>query len=57
MLVAVSGLGSPADRERTAAAGFHLHLVKPVDPAILVGVVTRFARSAPEADHGRGQAV
>jgi signal transduction histidine kinase/CheY-like chemotaxis protein len=30
-LVAVTGWGQPADRDRTAAAGFDHHLVKPVD--------------------------
>ncbi|MBA3396761.1 MAG: response regulator [Deltaproteobacteria bacterium] len=30
LLVALSGYGQPGDRARTAAAGFHLHLVKPV---------------------------
>ena len=32
-LVAVTGYGLPEDRERAYAAGFDLHLVKPVDPA------------------------
>src|ERR1700755_2094023 len=31
-LIAVSGYGQQKDRERSAAAGFDLHLVKPVDP-------------------------
>ena len=30
-LVAVTGYGQPEDRERTRDAGFHAHLVKPVD--------------------------
>jgi CheY-like chemotaxis protein len=30
-LVAVTGYGQPSDRERTQAAGFDAHLVKPVD--------------------------
>jgi PAS domain S-box-containing protein len=34
-LVAVTGYGQPADRERTRAAGFDEHLVKPVEPAVL----------------------
>ena len=34
-LVAVTGYGQPSDRERTQAAGFDAHLVKPVD---VVGV-------------------
>jgi signal transduction histidine kinase/ActR/RegA family two-component response regulator len=31
-LVAVTGYGQPEDRERALAAGFDVHLVKPVDP-------------------------
>jgi CheY-like chemotaxis protein len=31
-LVALTGYGEPEDRDRTAAAGFDLHLVKPVHP-------------------------
>ncbi len=30
-LIAVTGYGQPSDRARTRAAGFNLHLVKPVD--------------------------
>jgi CheY-like chemotaxis protein len=30
-LIAVTGYGLPADRERSATAGFDAHLVKPVD--------------------------
>src|SRR5262245_11854464 len=31
-LIAVTGYGDPASQERTRAAGFDFHLVKPVDP-------------------------
>jgi two-component system CheB/CheR fusion protein len=31
LLIALSGWGQPADRERSLRAGFDLHLVKPVD--------------------------
>jgi two-component system CheB/CheR fusion protein len=31
-LIALSGYGSDADQQRTREAGFHRHLVKPVDP-------------------------
>jgi CheY-like chemotaxis protein len=30
-LVALTGWGQPEDRQRTQEAGFHHHLVKPVD--------------------------
>jgi CheY-like chemotaxis protein len=42
LLVAVTGCASAADRQRTSAAGFHLHLVKPVDPPVLIGLLDRF---------------
>jgi CheY-like chemotaxis protein len=42
VLVAVTACGTTADRAQTAAAGFHLHLVKPVDPAVLIGMLRRF---------------
>jgi len=38
-LVALSGFGQAADFDRTAAAGFSGHLVKPVEPAELVRVL------------------
>ena len=31
-LVALTGYGQPEDRDRALAAGFDVHLVKPVDP-------------------------
>ncbi|MEO8040412.1 MAG: ATP-binding protein, partial [Betaproteobacteria bacterium] len=39
LLVAITGWGQPGDRERSEAAGFDLHLVKPVDiDALLDGL-------------------
>ncbi len=35
VLVAISGFGQPADRERSREAGFSLHLTKPIDPGEL----------------------
>ena len=50
LLVAVTGYAADIDRNRTTAAGFDLHLVKPVDPAVLVGLLRRFERAlAPAA--------
>ena len=40
-LVALTGYGLPEDRERALAAGFDLHLVKPVNPAVLTELMTR----------------
>jgi two-component system, sensor histidine kinase len=34
-LVALTGYGQPEDRQRTRAAGFDHHLVKPVEPIVL----------------------
>ena len=38
-LVALSGYGQPADRERAMQAGFDLYLVKPLRPSVLRSVV------------------
>lgn len=39
LFVAVTAMGNDECRRRTLAAGFHLHLVKPVDPHDLLRVV------------------
>jgi PAS domain S-box-containing protein len=39
VLVALTGWGQEDDRRRTAEAGFDRHLVKPVDPAALAGLL------------------
>lgn len=44
ILVAVTGCSSEEDREKSAAVGIDLHLVKPVDPGVLVGMLARFRR-------------
>ncbi len=40
-LIALTGYGTANDRERALDAGFDEHLVKPVDPALLVGILAR----------------
>jgi signal transduction histidine kinase len=40
MLVALTGYGQDHDRARSAAAGFHHHLVKPVDPGRLLALIS-----------------
>ncbi len=40
-LVALTGYGQPEDRQRSLAAGFDDHLVKPVAPARLLAVVSK----------------
>jgi CheY-like chemotaxis protein len=44
LLVAVTGYGREEDRRRSVEAGIDLHLVKPVDPPELHGVLERFRR-------------
>ena len=39
-LIAVTGYGQESDRKRTRDAGFHHHLVKPVDIAALEATMT-----------------
>lgn len=41
VLVALTGYGLPADRDRTLAAGFDHHLVKPIDPSAVIEVLSR----------------
>jgi CheY-like chemotaxis protein len=48
-LVAVTGYGQAQDRERTHAAGFDQHVVKPVDSRTLDKVLTQAARRAAPA--------
>jgi len=50
LLVAVTAAAAEADRRKSAEAGVDLHLVKPVDPAALVGIVRRFERVVAPAD-------
>ena len=50
ILAALSGWGSPADRQKTKAAGFDAHLVKPVRPEDLREVIDRFLGPAGQAD-------
>jgi PAS domain S-box-containing protein len=45
-LVAITGYGAPADREKTRAAGFNAHLVKPVALDELERVIARVVASA-----------
>jgi signal transduction histidine kinase/DNA-binding response OmpR family regulator len=48
MIVAVSGYGQDQDRERSKSVGFDYHVVKPIDPAVLAGLVgsLRLSRDA-----------
>jgi CheY-like chemotaxis protein len=39
LLIAVSGYGDSADREKARAAGFSHHITKPADPAELAHLI------------------
>ncbi|HEU4439478.1 MAG TPA: response regulator [Methylomirabilota bacterium] len=43
-LIALTGYGQPADRERALAAGFDAHVVKPVEPAQLTEAIASVLR-------------
>lgn len=45
LLVAVTGYGQEADKQHSARAGIHIHLVKPVDPEKLLQILDRFQES------------
>jgi PAS domain S-box-containing protein len=46
-LVALTGWGQEADRRRSAASGFDAHLVKPIDPPLLVRLVEDLTSAPP----------
>jgi len=51
--MALSAYASDEDRDRAIAAGFQMHLAKPVAPSELVGAVSRLAKSgAPHRRNG-----
>ena len=44
LLIAATGYGQPEDRVRAEAAGFDLHMVKPLDPQTLGAEIAKWAR-------------
>src|SRR5262249_17885511 len=54
LVVALTGYGGDADRERALAGGVDLHLVKPADPVALIGLLGRFHRVIAEPADGDG---
>lgn len=44
VIIAVTGFGLPSDKVRSKEAGFNHHLVKPVDPASLLQLLTSIER-------------
>jgi CheY-like chemotaxis protein/anti-sigma regulatory factor (Ser/Thr protein kinase) len=55
--IALSAYGRPQDRSRALAAGFNMHVPKPVDPGELTAIVASLAGRLPaggdDAGHGR----
>ena len=49
-LVAVSGYGRDADRRRSSEAGFDEHLVKPVEPGVMLELIARAPPPASAAE-------
>ena len=49
LLVAITGWGQASDREEAMRAGFDHHLTKPVDPAVLGGLLAQAAERQHEA--------
>ncbi len=52
LIIALTGWGQQQDRERTAAAGFDAHLVKPVAEHDLFAALASAGRTTSEADAG-----
>jgi CheY-like chemotaxis protein len=44
-LVALTGFGQPSDRDKSLEAGFHEHMLKPVDIAALQSLFEKLSRS------------
>jgi len=49
LVVAVSGYGQEEDRIRSKAAGFDYHVVKPIDPAVINGLLGSLRENRPPA--------
>ena len=48
-IIAVSGWGQDADKQRALSAGFDAHLTKPADPSELTELFVRFGATLPRA--------
>jgi CheY-like chemotaxis protein len=49
LVVALTAMSDEKSRDRVSAAGFHMHLIKPVDPQKLIDVVDRLFMKAEYA--------
>ena len=54
LLVALTGYGQPADRQRSREAGFDEHLLKPVDPATLEALIAHASGGMSGGAPGEG---
>ncbi len=45
--IALTAFASPRDLERALAAGFHRHIVKPFEPAVLIRTISELLATAP----------
>jgi two-component system CheB/CheR fusion protein len=53
LLVAVTGYGQAVDRERSLAAGFDHHLLKPVEPELLSRLLAAFCANGNRLEPSR----
>jgi CheY-like chemotaxis protein len=49
-VIAITGYGQPEDRARALAAGFDHHLVKPVDPDMLLRLIAATGARASRSE-------
>jgi CheY-like chemotaxis protein len=54
IVIAMTGWGQERDRERTRDAGFDFHLVKPVDPPVLLDILASTAPRTGSPAHENG---
>jgi CheY-like chemotaxis protein len=51
--IALTGYASEEDRTRSLAAGFQIHLTKPIDPQALIAAVSQLVKKdSPETETG-----
>jgi len=56
LLIALTGYGAPEQRSQAIAAGFDLHIVKPVEPDRLAMLLDEYAATPPTSARQAGQA-
>jgi CheY-like chemotaxis protein len=47
--LALTAYARPEDRQQALAAGFQMHLSKPIDPSLLTGAIEHVVRTGPAA--------